>query len=132
MSLRPVRSLMSTVPRRASVTKTHEAYTYPAPVGGLDFMTPLTQMDAKSAIKASNVLVRNYGLEFRAGWRRWASLIPGEVRTLMPYNPPRGLTFPAANSKLFAACSDGKIYDVTAQTNESTIPDRKSTRLNSS
>src|SRR3990172_374306 len=121
MSLRPVRSLMSTVPRRASVTKTHEAYTYPAPVGGLDFMTPLTQMDAKSAFKASNVLVRNYGLEFRSGWRRWASLIPGEVRTIMPYNPPRGLG-PSAIAKLFAACSDGKIYDVTAQTNESTIP----------
>lgn len=122
MSLEPVTSLRRSSPRRSSVTQTHKAFQYPAPVAGLDFMKPLTEMDAKAAIVASNVLTRTYGSEFRAGWLSWSSLIPGEIRTLMPYNPPRGIVGLPATAKLFAACSDGKIYDVTLQTNEVTVP----------
>ena len=122
MSLQPLRPMREQAPRRSFATKNHLAFTYPAPTAGLDYMTPLGEMDPKAAITLSNVLQRSYGSEFRAGWARWASLIPGEVRTLMPYNPPRGLTSPPATAKLFAACSDGKIYDVTLQTNEVTVP----------
>ena len=122
MSLERLTSLRASSPRRSYATKTHLAVSLPAPIGGLDFVSPLTEMDPKAALKASNVLVRTYGNEFRSGWRRWASLIPGEIRTIMPYNPPRGISGPPAGSKLFAACSDGKIYDITLRTDESTIP----------
>lgn len=122
MTLVPIKGTgRGLIPRRSFTTKIHEAHTWPAPIKGLNYMTALSQMDPQSALIASNVLVRNYGLEFRGGWDRWASLIPGEVRTLMPYNPPRGLGV-SATSKLFACCSDGKIYDVTAQTIETVVP----------
>src|SRR3972149_536094 len=121
MSLKALSPLRSIAPRKSYATQNHQAFPYPAPVKGLDFMMPLNQMDPQTAIKLSNVLVRNYGLEFRSGWKRWSTLIPGEVRTLMPYNPPRGLGV-LATQKLFAACSNGSIYDVTAQTNEVTVP----------
>ena len=121
MSLQPVLVQGKPVLRRSSATQTNVAQAFPAPTKGLDFVTPLAAMDPMYCTKASNVLARTYGLEFRSGWRRWATGIPGEVRTLMPYNPPRGLGVPA-DGKLFAAASDGKIYDVTVQTNEVTVP----------
>jgi hypothetical protein len=108
--------------RRASVIKTHVSAMFPAPTKGVDYITPLERMDPAFCLKASNLLARTYGLEFRAGTRRWNSNIPGEVRTLMPYNPPRGPSGPPLNGKLFAAASDGKIYDVTNQTDEASIP----------
>ena len=116
----PVKSLRDTDPYRSSVTQDHKAYSYAAPISGLDLVHPLTQMDPLTTIVMENAICRAYGVAFRPGWKSWSSLIPGEVRTVMPYNAARGLS--STNSRLFAACSDGKIYDVTDQTDEVTVP----------
>lgn len=122
MSLQPLQTRRQVGPRLSFATKTHSAFPYPAPTKGLDYVTPFAEGDGKSGLVLSNVFTRTYGLEFRSGWRRNTSLIPGEIRTLMPYNPPRGLIGPGASAKLFAACSNGTIYDVTDVTNEVTVP----------
>lgn len=116
--LEPIKSLRGS--RNGYAPRTHGAFPYPAPTKGLNYLYPLSAAPADTGVVMSNVISRSYGVEFRPGWRSWSSLIPGEVRSLMPYNPPRGLA--GLSGKLFAASSDGNIYDVTLQTNESTIP----------
>jgi hypothetical protein len=119
MPLQPLN--LGRVPRQAYAPRTHQAFPYPAPTKGIDVLNPLSASPPDTALVLSNCIPRSFGVEFRAGWKSWSSLIPGEIRTIMPYNPPRGTGVPVGG-KLFAACSNGSIYDITAQTNESTVP----------
>jgi hypothetical protein len=79
-----------------------------------------------TATVLDNHFVRRFGVELRAGSPRWNSNLggiatPSPVVSLMSYNPPRGIlgTF---SVKLFAACENGNIYDVTDQHNEAFVP----------
>lgn len=122
--------LVNTKPRRvspsASQSRTHRFNIHPAPVKGLDTSTPLMAQDPQTALILDNCFVRRYGSELRPGSLRWVTNLgglgtPSEVVSLMAYNPPRGpgsTFFP----KLFAACVDGNIYDVTANQNEAFVP----------
>lgn len=94
---------------------------FPAPIKGLDVRATLMQQDPATAVILRNVMCRRYGVELRRGYERWVSNIPGQVRSLMSYLPPRG---PASTflPKLFAASSDGNIYDVTTQRPNTFVP----------
>lgn len=96
-------------PRRASATQVHEAYAFGAPLKGVDVTQPLPGGDPQTAIRLQNLIPRVLGLQLRSGYRRWVSHLDGEVRSLLQYHPALGST-----AQLFAATSNGSIYDVTA------------------
>lgn len=104
------------IPKKTFTTQAHQAYNLPAPVGGLNYLDPITQQSPKDAIKLTNMVPRPYGVELRKGWRVWQTALNGDaaVLSLMPYNPARG---PQGqySSKLFAALANGEVWDVTAQ-----------------
>ena len=102
-------------------SKVNTALMMPPPIGGLDTSTALVGMDVKSAIVSTNVFNRRFGNELRPGYLRWTTGIAGAVLTIMPYQGPRGTVAPQY-SRLFAAASDGNVYDVTDRTDEVTPP----------
>ena len=87
---------------------------FSAPIKGLTVRYTLDNQDQSTALMLRNVLCRRYGVELRKGYARWVSNLPGEVRAVMSYYPPRAAGSPL-QPKLFAGCIDGNIYDVTAQ-----------------
>jgi hypothetical protein len=94
---------------------------FPAPLKGLTTRYALSNQDPNTALILRNVMCRRYGIELRRGYRRWVSNIPGEVRSLMSYLPPRGsgsLLVP----KLWAACDNGSLYDASSQLPAATVP----------
>lgn len=103
------------------ITARFDAGMFPAPIKGLDIRATLMQQDPATAVVLKNVLCRRFGVELRLGYQRWVSNIPGQVRSLMSYLPPRG---PASTfqPKLFAASSNGNIYDVTLAQPEAFVP----------
>lgn len=110
----------------AAQTRNHKFAIYPAPVLGLDTSTPLTEQDPRAAQVLTNFLVRRYGSELRGGYLRHTTNLGGvgtesPVASLMAYQPPRGAGS-VQLAKMFAACEDGNIYDVTDPTNEVTVP----------
>lgn len=92
--------------RRSSATQAHAAHMNGAPVAGIDVTQTLVAADPNTAITLENLIPRVYGCELRRGFSKWATGLGGEVRSLMPYNSSTGV-------KLFAASSNGSIYDVT-------------------
>lgn len=110
----------------AAQTPNFKQVTVPSPNKGLDLSTPLTDQDQRSAVVLENFLCRRIGVELRKGSLRWTTNLGGsgslaKIVTLMSYHPPRdaGAVYLA---RQFAACDDGKIYDITGQTPESFVP----------
>src|SRR5262245_13697206 len=99
----------------------YSAQMFPAPVRGLDVRNTLFGQDPATAVVLKNALCRRYGVELRLGYQRWVSNIPGHVVSVMSYLPPQG---PGATlqPKLFAASSNGNIYDVTLQKDSAFVP----------
>lgn len=93
--------------RRTAASQTHMAHMNGAPVAGLDVTQTLVGADPLTAITLNNLIPRVYGCTLRAGYSQWATGLAGEVRSLMPYNTPTG-------TQLFAASSNGSIYDVSS------------------
>jgi hypothetical protein len=121
MPLRAVNPSYRTAKRQAAPARTHQYDIIPAPVLGLDFVRALPLQDRGGANVLENFTVRRSGAELRPGWKRWVSNLPGVVNSVMVYNPPRGagsLLIP----KIFAACDDGNIYDVTDPQTEAFVP----------
>lgn len=79
----------------------------PAPVGGWNARDPLANMAVSDAIILDNWFPRTADVEFRKGSIDWATGLPSQVNSLLPYNG-------ATVSSLFAA-SGANIYDVTTQ-----------------
>lgn len=104
------------IPKKVYNQQAHQAFNLPSPTGGLNYLLPLTQQAPKDAIRLINMVPRPYGVELRKGWRVWQdTLVPDtEVRTLMPYNPARG-TNGEYEARLFAALTNGDVWDVTTQ-----------------
>lgn len=108
------------------VQQTNVPGIFPAPVKGLDVSASLVNMDPATGIVLTNHWCRRRGVELRYGYQRWNTNLGGvgtesEVVTMMPYYPPRG-TGSALIPKLFAACANGNIYDVTDQQDEAFVP----------
>jgi hypothetical protein len=79
----------------------------PAPYKGLNTVDSLADMDPDYGLSIQNFIATPQGLSVREGYRVWATGLPGDVTTLMPYNAKN-----STNSKLFAASVSG-LYDVT-------------------
>lgn len=99
-----MRSAVSKRPQKRRTIK----ITTPAPVLGLDTTSALTDMDPRYGVSIQNFIATPQGLSVRGGNRTWATGLPGDVTTLMPYHAQN-----SNNSKLFAA-SVSAFYDVTS------------------
>lgn len=90
----------------------------PAPVGGMNSVSPGTQMPESDCIYAYNLIASELGLVSRTGWREYVTGLTGSVdsrvRTTIPFHGSTG----SAN-KLFATTDTG-IWDVTSSTDSPT------------
>lgn len=82
----------------------------PAPVGGLNYRDPISNMAVTDALLMRNFVPKQTGAELRKGWQYHVRELDANVDSMFSYNAPN-----PANSKLFAAI-DGDIYDVTTGT----------------
>ena len=82
------------------------AASLPAPVGGWNARDSLANMDAMDAIEMINMFPAPSALTMRGGYSKHATGLDGNVQTIMVYSA-------GATTKMFAATSNGKIYDVT-------------------
>ncbi|MCA3718859.1 MAG: hypothetical protein IM674_11465, partial [Brevundimonas sp.] len=80
----------------------------PAPVGGLNYRDPISQMSPLDAVVLDNMIPRQFGTEIRKGYRLHVDDVGGVVKSVFTYNAAN-----QTNDKVFAA-RGGNIYDVTA------------------
>ena len=78
----------------------------PAPVGGWNARDSIANMEPTDAVTMINMFPTVSSTTLRGGYSQFATGLDGQVQTLMTYNA-------GAVSKMFAATSTGKIYDVT-------------------
>jgi hypothetical protein len=119
MSLVPI----SSVPirggvRRAAAQKTHQVFSAPAPVLGVDSRQALANSEVQTAIAIENMFARSFGLEMRAGYTQYANLSPATGVTMMSYVDTSG----AGKSRFFVAASDSKVYDISVFTSDTSTP----------
>lgn len=79
----------------------------PAPYQGLNTLDPLQSMDPSYGLSIQNFIATNQGLAVRQGYRKWATGLPAQATSLLPYHARNSL-----QSKLFAVAGGG-IYDIT-------------------
>lgn len=91
----------------AAVQETARGKSIPAPIEGLDAVTPLSAMAETRAITLDNLFPQPGYLEIRRGHRTHADTGAAAVESLMGYHATS-----EANDKLFAATSTS-IFDVT-------------------
>lgn len=87
--------------KRASATMK----SLPAPIGGLNFRDPISQLPATDALILDNYFPATGSVRLRKGYTSWATGLPGAVGTLMEY---------AGAARQFFAASGAGIYDITA------------------
>ena len=78
----------------------------PAPVGGWNARDSIADMDPNDAVILSDMWPTTSDVMVRNGYTQWATGLPSQVESLMPYSG-------GATSKLFAA-SGSAFYDATA------------------
>lgn len=78
----------------------------PAPVGGWNARDSIANMEETDAVTMQNWFPKTSDVALREGYTEFATGIPGQVESLMPYAGPTA-------SKLFAAAG-AQIYDVTS------------------
>jgi len=98
------RSPVTQAPRRQRSTTLSTT----APYKGLNYVDPQAAMDPSYALQLQNFIAQPRGCEIRTGDRAWATDIPTQVTSLLPYEAPI-----AVSSKLFAVAGDS-FYDVTS------------------
>lgn len=86
----------------------------PAPVGGMNSVSPGTELPSTDCIYAYNLVASDMGMMSRTGWREWVTGTTGNadntVRTVMSFHASEG-----PSDKLFITTSSG-IWDVTSST----------------
>ncbi len=113
--------------RRRAPAPTAQAITLPAPVGGINAISPAAGMPPTDCVVLWNMTAAEYGLRVRLGSREWCTGLTGAaddlVRTVLPFT---GSTVSGSKNRLFATTSSG-IWDVTsssaAPTNVRTFAD---------
>ena len=95
------------VPKRTAATQTSKLSNVPAPVGGLNYRDPISQMSPLDAVVLDNMIPRQFGTEIRKGYRLHVDDVGGETKSVFTYNAAN-----PTNNKVFAA-RGGNIYDVT-------------------
>ena len=99
------------VPRRAAAAQVTQAAVISAPVGGLNYRDPISNMQPTDALVLTNFIAKQQGVELRKGYKVNTETISHPVNSIFGFKSP-------TSSKLFAA-ADGDIYDVT--TNPATL-----------
>ena len=110
-------------PRRVAAARTAQVFNIPAPVGGLNFRDPISQMDPRDALILNNFIPRQQGVELRKGWKVNTETISLPIESVFGFKSQDG-----AHDKLFAA-ANGNIYDVT--TNPATLSQSSTGSTNS-
>lgn len=82
----------------------------PAPIGGINTVSPGVSLPEGDSILSYNLIGAEYGLRSRLGWREYVTGLDGPVRSLMPF---RGSSDGA--TRLFAATETG-VWDCSAST----------------
>lgn len=93
--------------RRQAQGQRSQTVNLPAPIGGWNARDSLAEMAPTDAVSLTNWFPTTSDVMVRAGYTKWATGFPGQVNTVMGYNPSNG------TPKLFAASGSG-IYDATA------------------
>jgi len=93
---------------------------FPAPVGGLDTLSPASQIPLTHCLRAYNLISSDAGLRARLGSQEWVTGLTGAsdntVRTIIPFMGSDG----SGQNRLFATTSSG-IWDVTSQGAPTTV-----------
>jgi len=105
-----------TTPRRSGQLRTHAAFPFPAPQGGINTALPLPGASPLTALRMENFIPRALGCQLRKGYVLWQSNLDGEVGSFMKYQPATGAAI------LLAATDTGSIYNVTANLPSTTVP----------
>ena len=107
MPLVPLKSWKT--PRLAAAAQVSQLIVSPAPVGGLNYRDPISNMALTDALVMRNFIPKQTGAELRRGWQYHTLplTVISDIRSLFAYNAPN-----PANSKLFAA-ANGNIYNAT-------------------
>lgn len=84
-----------------------ESKLVPAPTGGWDAISPLSNMEPKYAVTLDNFVPRPGWVEIRGGYNAWVQGLGDAVETIMTYRPP------GASQKLFAVANN-IIWDVSS------------------
>ncbi len=95
--------------RNSAQQRVSKVFNAIAPLGGLDDIDPIANMDPKFCISLLNWFPGNSALQARQGYREWVTNLGLPVRTVVPYYNASG------DFTLFAA-TDANIYDVTLST----------------
>ena len=90
--------------------KVSKALALPAPVGGLNDLDPLAQMDPAYLLDTVNFYSDNGNLRMRPGYQEWCTGFGAPVKTIMTFALQDG-TF-----RKFA-CTDGGIYGIDTSMN---------------
>jgi hypothetical protein len=88
-----------------------QATTVPAPVGGLNTFDSLANMPKGDAVLMKNFYPQPYGLLVRKGYKEHVTGVTGSIESLLTW---QGRT--NSDLKMWAASTDGKLYDVTGTT----------------
>lgn len=94
-------------PRRSAAAQVSNLFVVPAPVGGLNYRDPISNMAPTDALVMRNFIPKQTGSELRKGWRYHTAALEDPIVSIFSYNAPD-----PANNKVFAA-SAGDIWDVT-------------------
>ena len=81
----------------------------PAPVKGWNTKDPVAAMDPQAALVLDNWFPMEGEVKARLGWTPWNQIPSTSVMSLLSYSSVTRAT------RLFACCSDNKIYDVTTK-----------------
>ncbi|CAB4187772.1 hypothetical protein UFOVP1171_1, partial [uncultured Caudovirales phage] len=105
-------------PRVSGAAQVSLLTSIPAPVGGLNFRDPISEMPPTDAMVMDNFIPQRTGCLLRKGWQYSCNALADPVTSLFSYNAAD-----SADNKLFAA-SGGSIWDVTG---EDAVEDQAST-----
>lgn len=97
--------------RRATQRQTSVGTFVPAPVGGWDAQSPLSNMPAENAVTLDNWIPRNGYVEFRRGFRPWQTGLNLPVETVMVWRSNQAVPdeiYGASGSNIWDMSSDGE------------------------
>lgn len=92
-----------------------DGVSFPAPIGGVNAVDPLSTMELTDAIYSYNFIPSQYGLKVRRGYQAHVTGLDEQVRTFVPFIDEAG-----SGNVLFALTVDG-IYDITASTDTPSV-----------
>lgn len=95
-------------PRRTAAAQVSNLFVVPAPVGGLNYRDPISNMAPTDALVLRNFIPKQTGAELRKGWQYHTQALEDPIVSVFSYNAPD-----PGDNKVFAT-SAGDIWDVTA------------------